>query len=757
MLTHTLGFPRIGRRRELKKALEAYWRGESTATDLNSTCADLRMTHWKAQQDAGVDLATVGDFSMYDHMLDTAVMLGCVPDRYGWDGGPVGPDLYFAMARGDGERGLRAMEMTKWFDTNYHYIVPEFSRGQTFSLSGDKLFQEAGEARSAGLGVKAVLPGPFTFLMLGKGPDQDFDKLSLLPGLAKVYREIIDRLRADCEWIQMDEPILALNPHQDLSRIFRQTYESFLRQARPAKIMLASYFGSIAHNASFVSHLGLDALHVDLVRAPEQLDPVMAGLAPEASLSLGVVDGRNIWRVDAQKALALCAKAVSALGGDRVMIAPSCSLLHTPVDLKEECSLPPEIKQWMAFALQKCGELRMLADAAQGGGDPALLKENEAAWAARAQSEAVRDEKVRERVGQIKPDMLARRSPHEKRRQVQYERLGLPLLPTTTIGSFPQTPAIRAARSRFKKGELSVEEYRAAMQGFIKNAVRKQEEIGLDVLVHGEPERNDMVEYFGEQFKGVCFTRNGWVQSYGSRCVKPPVIYGDVSRPKPMTLDWINHARSLTEKPMKGMLTGPVTILCWSFVRDDQPRSETCAQLALAVRDEVLDLERAGVAIIQIDEPALREGLPLRDQDKEEYLRWAVDCFRLTANGVRDETQIHTHMCYAEFNEILGAIAEMDADVISIEASRSGMELLKGFGRFRYPNEIGPGVYDIHSPRVPGVKEIEELLRRAANVIPPDKLWVNPDCGLKTRDWPEAMASLRNMVQAASNLRAEMA
>ncbi|WP_027183076.1 5-methyltetrahydropteroyltriglutamate--homocysteine S-methyltransferase [Desulfovibrio inopinatus] len=756
MLTHTLGFPRIGRHRELKKAVESFWRGERTAADLTATCKELRITHWKEQRDAGIDIITVGDFSLYDSMLDTAAMVGCIPERYGWNGESVELDTYFAMARGESERGMTAMEMTKWFDTNYHYIVPEFTQNQIFSLSCEKLFHEIEEARVEHKRVKAVLPGPFTFLRLGKAVGSPFDTMSLLPGLLDVYSEIIHRLSSVCEWIQLDEPVLALNLPQELVPQFRQAYMNILQQARPAKVMLSTYFGAISHNRSFVSQLEIDALHLDCVRAPEQLEFMLPELAPQTCLSLGVVDGRNIWRVDAQKAITLCETAVSVVGLDRVMIAPSCSLLHTPVDLDEETALPAEVKNWMAFALQKCREVRMIADAVRGHGDPVLLKENADAWEARRNSTSIRNDIVRQRVENMTPDMLCRHTPYDQRRTVQRALHGLPLLPTTTIGSFPQTTEIRATRSQWKKGALSVEEYTETMRGFIKDVVEKQEEIGLDVLVHGEPERNDMVEYFGEQLDGFCFTKNGWVQSYGSRCVKPPVIFGDVSRPAPMTVEWTRYARSLTQKPMKGMLTGPVTILCWSFVRDDQPRSMTCTQIAFAIRDEVHDLERSGVDIIQIDEPALREGLPLRDEDKAEYLRWAVDCFRLAANGVDDGTQIHTHMCYAEFNEILGAIVEMDADVISIEASRSGMELLEAFREFQYPNEIGPGVYDIHSPRVPGVAEMEGLLRRAIAVIPVQRLWVNPDCGLKTRGWSEAHAALKNMVEAARIVRGSM-
>ena len=762
MLTHTLGFPRMGRQRELKQALEAHWKGELPADALEAAARQLRLRHWRLQQDAGIDLLPVGDFSLYDHMLDLTAMLGAVPERFGAvrDGdGATDPAAYFLMARGGQRqgRGVAPLEMSKWFDTNYHYLVPELAPDQAFAPQCAPLLAQAAEARALGAPIKAVLPGPFTFLCLAKSAAPGADRFACLPALLDAYATLLSGLAPACDWVQLDEPVLAMDLPGACCARFRDAYARLLEAARPARLMLATYFGSIAPNLGELAGLPLDCLHLDLARAPEQLAGVLKSLHPDTALSLGVVDGRNIWRVDAARALALVRRAADALTPDRVLVAPSCSLLHAPLDLADETALDPAIRQWMAFAVQKCGEVRLLADAALGKAAPAALEENAAAWAARRESALTRDAAVRGRCAGITPAMLGRSRPHAARKQAQQERLGLPLLPTTTIGSFPQTAAVRAARRKFRQGETTGQDYRAAMQNFIAEAVARQEELGLDVLVHGEPERNDMVEYFGEQLAGFCFTQNGWVQSYGSRCVKPPVIYGDVSRPRPMTVEWFRHAQSLTRRPMKGMLTGPVTILCWSFVRDDQPRSATCRQIALAVRDEVLDLETAGAAIIQIDEPALREGLPLRREDHEAYLRWAVDCFRLAANGVRDQTQVHTHMCYAEFNEIIAAIAEMDADVISIEASRSRMELLEAFSRFRYPNDMGPGVYDIHSPRVPPAEEMADLLRRAAAVVPVEQLWVNPDCGLKTRDWPETLASLRNLVQAAATLRRELA
>jgi len=764
MLTHTLGFPRMGAARELKTALEAFWAGKAGREALLTTARHLRLRHWTSQAQAGIDLVPVGDFSFYDHMLDMAVRLGAPPARFGH--GASRPDLEacFEMARGGGQgQDHAAMEMTKWFDTNYHYLVPELSRGQAFAPDAGPLLDQLAEARAAGFRAKVVLPGPCTFLHLSKSVDPDFDRFELLPALAEAYASLLGQLAPQAEWIQIDEPVLALDLPQQLPRKFRAALARIVAAARPAKVMLATYFGSVAQNADVYSGLELDALHLDLVRAPEQLNGVFAHLAPGTALSLGVVDGRNIWRVDAQKALELLDRAVRRLGPQRVLVAPSCSLLHCPVDLEGETDLSPELRQWMAFSLQKCQEVRRLADCAEGlersNGVSCVdwLAENAGIRKARATNPRLANAKVRARLAAVTPALLARPLPYAGRAPLQRKALGLPFLPTTTIGSFPQTAEVRAARAKRKKGELSSEAYADFLRQTIRDTVATQERLGLDVPVHGEPERNDMVEYFGERLEGFCFTKNGWVQSYGSRCVKPPVIYGDVSRPGPMTVEWSVFAQSLTEKPMKGMLTGPVTILCWSFVRDDQPKSETCRQIALALRDEVADLEAAGIRVIQIDEPALREGLPLRRAAWDEYLRWAVDAFRLAVAVAAPQTQIHTHMCYCEFNEIVEWIAAMDADVISIEASRSRMELLEAFRRFEYPNEIGPGVWDIHSPRVPGTQEMLTLLKRAAGVVPVDRLWVNPDCGLKTRAWPETLASLTNMVEAARLARLELA
>lgn len=752
MLTHTLGFPRIGRCRELKKVVEAFWRGEMDETALRARCRELRSAHWRLQRDQGIDLVPVGDFSLYDHMLDTAVLLGCLPERF--RKGVSGLDAYFLAARGG--QGAPAMEMTKWFDTNYHYIVPEFTAGQTFRADPDALLGQLAQARREGLAVKAVLPGPFTFLHLGKAVSRRFDKWTLLDALAEAYAAVLDAVSGRCAWIELDEPALLCGlPREVLDRL-KPVYGRLREAAGGSRLMLATYFGGVGPVAGRLAGLPIDGLHLDLVRDPNQLDAVCATLPEECCLSLGLVDGRNIWRTDMERAMYLAGRAAGTVGTERLMIAPSCSLLHVPVDLDTERDLDPEITGWLAFAVQKCAEVRLIADGLSGRDVGAECARCVAARQDRLHSPKAVNPTVRGRTASVEPGMARRASPFPERAQRQRERFGLPELPTTTIGSFPQTADIRAARAKFKSGALGETGYTAAMNAYMADCLAAQERIGLDVLVHGEPERNDMVEYFGEQLDGFCFTRAGWVQSYGTRCVKPPVIYGDVSRPGPMTVRWIRQARAMTAKPVKGMLTGPVTILCWSFVRDDLPRAEVCRQLALAIRDEVADLEAAGVGIIQIDEPALREGLPLARQAQEEYLSWAVECFRLASSGVRDDTQIHTHMCYAEFNEIVEWIAAMDADVISIEASRSGMELLDAFADFHYPSGVGPGIWDIHSPRVPPVEEMVGLLKKALETVDRDKLWVNPDCGLKTRDWPEVLRSLENMVEAARRVRAAL-
>jgi len=754
MITHSLGFPRIGVKRELKKAIESYWKGELSKEKLFLAAKDLRKRHWELQKENGIDLVPVGDFSLYDQMLDMTATLGAVPKRFGFEGKKVDIETYFDMARGKGNNA--AMEMTKWFDTNYHYIVPEFSSHQTFKISSEKIFEEIEEAIDEGFKVKPVLLGPLTYIFLGKETEEGFDRFEHLDSILKVYEEMLTRLSQHCEWVQLDEPILVLDLDAEVKEYFKETYERLTKAAGQMKILLATYFGSLGSNEDLTLTLPVSGLHLDLVRAPEQLDSVLENIDSDKTLSLGVVNGRNIWKTNFDTAVSTVKKAAEAIGNERVMLAPSCSLLHIPVDLDEETVLPDEIKNWMAFAKQKCRELEIIRDAAIGKDVSNELKRNEEALQSRKESPLVTNKNVQDKLKNISKEMLTRDSSFDSRIKKQKDKLNLTLLPTTTIGSFPQTKGIRKVRSKLKKGEISEEDYKNSMKGFIKEVIAKQEELELDVFVHGEPERNDMVEYFGEQLKGYCFSKNGWVQSYGTRCVKPPILYGDVIRPEAMTVNWITYAQSLTDKPMKGMLTGPVTILCWSFIRDDQPRSVTCKQIALALREEVKDLEEAGIGVIQVDEPAIREGLPLSRNDWENYLQWAIDCFRITTSGVNDETQIHTHMCYSEFNDIIEWIAKMDADVISIEASRSKMELLKAFKDFHYPNEIGPGVYDIHSPRIPSKEEIKSLIEKAIEVIPLENLWVNPDCGLKTRNWEETIPSLRNMVEAAKELRKEI-
>ncbi len=753
--THILGFPRVGAQRELKFAQESFWRGESDDASLRQTGAQLRQRHWQAQRDAGLNTVTVGDFAWYDQMLSTSALLGCLPSRFAFDAKQLTLRQYFELARGN--QAQPAMEMTKWFDTNYHYLVPELDAQTTLDGGVDWLFNDIDEALAQGLDVKPVLIGPVTYLWLSKSHVAGFDRLSLLPKIVAAYQRILSRL-ADkgVGWVQIDEPALCLDLGANWRAAFVPAYADLAGTG--VKLLLATYFDTAADHAVLASQLPVQGFHIDLVRAPQQLGAWRQVLPKDAVLSVGVVDGRNIWRTDLRRALDLLQPLHAELG-DRLWLAPSCSLLHTPVSLASEQKLDAEIKSWLAFATEKLGELKVLGRALNHG-EAAVADElaaSDAAQASRRASGRVVNAVVQRRLAAVTTDMAHRASPFAQRFDQQRQALQLPLLPTTTIGSFPQTSAIRQTRAAHKRGELSALDYLQRIRSEIELAVRKQEDLGLDVLVHGEAERNDMVEYFGEQLWGYAFTDNGWVQSYGSRCVKPPIIYGDVFRPEPMTVETTRYAQSLTDRLMKGMLTGPVTMLQWSFVRDDQPRETTALQLALAIRDEVSDLEKAGIKVIQIDEPALREGLPLRRRDWAAYLEWAVRAFKISAASVRDDTQIHTHMCYAEFNDILPAIAAMDADVITIETSRSAMELLDGFGAFDYPNEIGPGVYDIHSPRVPGVDAMLKLLERACEVIPPQRLWVNPDCGLKTRGWIETEAALSNMVKAAKALRAKIA
>ncbi|WP_394374744.1 5-methyltetrahydropteroyltriglutamate--homocysteine S-methyltransferase [Stutzerimonas frequens] len=762
-VAHNLGFPRIGADRELKKALEAYWKGELDEQGLRQVGRQLRARHWQAQLDAGIELLPVGDFAWYDQVLSHSLMFGVIPQRFRPAEGQPTLDTLFAMARGVTNSccgGGQAQEMTKWFDTNYHYLVPEFSVDQQFQLSWTQLFEEVEEAKALGHAIKPVLIGPLSYLWLGKlkgeaDQTQTFDKLELLDRLLPVYGEVLDRLAAQgVEWVQIDEPILALDLPQDWKNAFERAYN--LLQRAPLKKLVATYFGGLEDNLGLAATLPVDGLHIDLVRAPEQYPVILDRLPAYKVLSLGLVNGRNVWRCDLDKALEVARHAAERLG-ERLWLAPSCSLLHSPVDLEREDRLDEEVKSWLAFAVQKCSEVATLARAIDDPQDAevqAALARSRAVQAARAQSPRIHKPAVQARLAAIEAKDSRRTSVFATRIELQRARLQLPAFPTTTIGSFPQTPAIRLARQAYKQGRLSLGDYTEAMQAEIRHAVAVQEQIGLDVLVHGEAERNDMVEYFAEQLEGYAFTRFGWVQSYGSRCVKPAIIYGDLSRPRPMTVDWIRYAQQQTDRIMKGMLTGPVTMLMWSFAREDVPREVQARQLALAIRDEVCDLEAAGIRIIQIDEAAFREGLPLRREQWRHYLDWAVEAFRLCASGVRDETQIHTHMCYSEFNDVIESIAAMDADVITIETSRSQMELLEAFRAFDYPNDIGPGVYDIHSPRVPDTAEMVQLLEKAAECIPAERLWVNPDCGLKTRGWPETEAALVNMVAAARQLRA---
>ncbi len=762
-VAHNLGFPRIGADRELKKALEAYWKGELDEQGLRQVGRQLRARHWQAQLDAGIELLPVGDFAWYDQVLSHSLMFGVIPQRFRPAEGEAMLDTLFAMARGVARSccgGAQAQEMTKWFDTNYHYLVPEFSVDQQFQLSWTQLFEEVEEAKALGHTIKPVLIGPLSYLWLGKlkgeaDQTQAFDKLELLDRLLPVYGEVLDRLAAQgVEWVQIDEPILALDLPQDWKNAFERAYN--LLQRAPLKKLVATYFGGLEDNLGLAATLPVDGLHIDLVRAPEQYPVILDRLPAYKVLSLGLVNGRNVWRCDLDKALEVARHAAERLG-ERLWLAPSCSLLHSPVDLEREDRLDEEVKSWLAFAVQKCSEVATLARAIDDPQDAevqAALARSRAVQAARAQSPRIHKPAVQARLAAIEAKDSRRTSVFATRIELQRARLQLPAFPTTTIGSFPQTPAIRLARQAYKQGKLSLGDYTEAMQAEIRHAVAVQEQIGLDVLVHGEAERNDMVEYFAEQLEGYVFTRFGWVQSYGSRCVKPAIIYGDLSRPRPMTVDWIRYAQQQTDRIMKGMLTGPVTMLMWSFAREDVPREVQARQLALAIRDEVCDLEAAGIRIIQIDEAAFREGLPLRREQWRHYLDWAVEAFRLCASGVRDETQIHTHMCYSEFNDVIESIAAMDADVITIETSRSQMELLEAFRAFDYPNDIGPGVYDIHSPRVPDTAEMVQLLEKAAECIPAERLWVNPDCGLKTRGWPETEAALVNMVAAARQLRA---
>jgi 5-methyltetrahydropteroyltriglutamate--homocysteine methyltransferase len=758
-ITHNLGFPRIGAKRELKFALETYWKGQSSLGELEKVGAELRQRHWQDQAD--LDLVPVGDFSFYDQILDLSFILGNLPQRVrDFHGHEL--DNYFRVARGRSTNtasdhaqccgGVAAGEMTKWFDTNYHYIVPEFTGDTIFKLNASRLLQQLAETKALGLRAKPVIVGPITYLAIGKTKD-NCDKLALLQPLIAAYGELLDALAAQgVEWVQIDEPILVTDLEPEWQQAFKHAYQAL--NTGKIKLLLATYFGQLQDNLPLIASLPVQGVHLDAINARNEIDPLIGQLPNDRVISLGVINGRNIWKTDLNATLEWLFPVHQRLG-DRLWLAPSCSLLHVPVDLNSEEKLDPEIKSGLAFAKQKLNELTILSSALAHGYAcvRAELEANAAAIQSRRESSRVHNPVVQSALAKIDGELGKRKSPYGIRAAKQDALLNLPKFPTTSIGSFPQTADIRQTRHDYKIGKIDAATYTSRMHKEIARCVREQEDLELDVLVHGEAERNDMVEYFGEQLDGYAFSQNGWVQSYGSRCVKPPILYGDISRRKPMTVEWIRYAQSLTNKPMKGMLTGPVTILNWSFVRDDQPRSVSCYQLALAIRQEVQDLEKAGVHIIQIDEAALREGLPLRKSEWQTYLDWAIESFRIAANGVSDETQIHTHMCYSEFNDIIAFIAEMDADVITIETSRSDMELLDAFENFNYPNQIGPGVYDIHSPNTPSVEHIVALMKKAAERIPAERLWVNPDCGLKTRQWEEVIPALTNMVTAAKVLR----
>ncbi len=762
------GYPRQGRNRELKKATEAYWAGKVSAEELLETARTLRHERLETLREAGIEEIPSNDFSLYDHVLDTVVMLGAIPPRHRAAGTPEsGPvtakdklDRYFAMARGTA--AVPPLEMTKWFDTNYHYLVPELGPDTWFSLDADKPVSEFIEARDAGVVTRPVLVGPVTFLLLAKAAPQapaDFEPFSLLDRIVPLYAQLLSELHAaGAAWVQLDEPALALDQPRSVLDGVARAYAALTAQATRPKLLVATYFDRIGAALPVLAGSDVDGLALDFT-GPAQAnldDLVKAGGLGKKRLVAGVIDGHNVWTADLTAAVDTLERLKDSAA--RVDVSASCSLLHVPLDVSREAGLDPEIAGWLAFARQKLDEIVVLARGLNVGRDAIgdVLGANAERLATRAVSPLVRVEAVRQRAAAVSDDDLHRNSPYGLRYPAQEVRLDLPVLPTTTIGSFPQTAKLRQARAALRRGALTADEYNAAMRAEIGDVIAAQEEFGLDVLVHGEPERNDMVQYFAEQFEGFLTTTEGWVQSYGSRYVRPPIIVGDVRRPEPMTVEWATYAQSLTSKPVKGMLTGPVTMLAWSFVRDDQSRADTARQVALALRDEVVDLEAAGIRVIQVDEPALRETLPLRDADRAAYLAWAVEAFRLTTSGVQDETQIHTHMCYAEFGDVLAAIIDMDADVISLESARSQMAIVADLARAEYPNEVGPGVWDIHSPRVPSVAEIAGHLHVATTEFPANRLWVNPDCGLKTRGYPEVRAALTNMVAATRQVRREL-
>ena len=746
----SIGYPRIGPKRELKKALEQFWKGEIKEQDLHAVAKDLRKQNWQTQKDNGVDLISSNDFSFYDQVLDAICLLGAIPKRYKWDGNEVTLKTYFAMARGSqtSELDVPALEMTKWFDTNYHYLVPELSKNQEFKLSSNKPFSEYEEAKQAGFDTKPVILGPLTFLSLSKGIDGS-NTIDLLGKILPVYKEIIKKFsELGAQWIQIDEPILVKDLDANTVSKIKATLNELKQAAGSSKILLTTYFEDLNEDVQKeVFDSNVDVVHLDLVRGTKNQEYVKNSTK---KLSLGLVDGRNVWKANLQEKINFIKNNTS---GD-VIISSSCPLLHSPYDLDLEQKVPSEIKRWLSFAKQKLQELNIIKGYINEGSHKTELDQNISDVENRKTSKLIHDDAVKNRIKTIDKSIIDRKLGYAERAKVQKNIFALPKYPTTTIGSFPQTTDVRQARAKFKRGELDEQSYEKFLEEKTIDTIRKQEQIGIDVIVHGEFERNDMVEYFGEQLKGFTFTSSGFVQSYGSRCVKPPIIFGNVSRPHAMTVRWSKFAQEQTKQIVKGMLTGPITILQWSFVRDDQPRKFTAQEIAFAIRDEVEDLEKNGIRMIQIDEPALREGLPLKKKNWKEYLNWSVDCFKISAAVVKNETQIHTHMCYAEFEDIIDSIAALDADVISIETSRSRMELLTTFEKFKYPNEVGPGVYDIHSPRVPSTEEMKELIQKASKLIDPARIWVNPDCGLKTRGWPETIDALTKMVNAAKELRA---
>ncbi|XP_041989733.1 5-methyltetrahydropteroyltriglutamate--homocysteine methyltransferase-like isoform X1 [Salvia splendens] len=761
MSSHIVGYPRVGAKRELKFALESFWDGKSSAEELQKVAADLRVSIWKQMADVGIKYIPSNTFSFYDQVLDTTSMLGAVPSRYGWNGGEIGFEVYFSMARGNAS--VPAMEMTKWFDTNYHYIVPELGPDVEFSYGSHKAVQEYKEAKALGVDTIPVLIGPVSYLLLSKRAkevEKSFSLLSLIDKILPIYKKVVAELKAaGASWIQFDEPSLVMNLDSHQLDAFTHAYKELESSVSGLNVLIETYFADLTAEAySTVTALkGVTAIGFDLVRGPKTLDLIRKGFPPGKHLFAGVVDGRNIWVNDLEASLSTLKALEGVVAKDKLVVSTSCSLLHTSVDLVNENMLDGELKSWLAFAAQKLLEVNVLAKTLSGQKDEAFFSANAAALASRRSSPRVTNAAVQKATAALEEFDHRRATVVTARLEAQQEKLNLPILPTTTIGSFPQTAGLRKVRREYKAGKISVEEYVETIKGEIADVIKIQEELGIDVLVHGEPERNDMVEYFGEQLSGFAFTENGWVQSYGSRCVKPPIIYGDVSRPKPMTVFWSTLAQSMTKCPVKGMLTGPVTILNWAFVRNDVPRHETCYQIALAMKEEVEDLEKAGIKVIQIDEAALREGLPLRKSEQAFYLEWAVHSFRITNSAVEDATQIHTHMCYSNFNEIMGAIKDMDADVVTIENSRSEQKLLSVFSEgVKYEAGIGPGVYDIHSPRVPSTREIAERIEAMLAVLDAKNMWINPDCGLKTRKYSEIMPALTSMVAAAKLVRSRM-